>query len=114
MAKFHATALNGITYELNLEAVASNGCYVNNNGWAYLPSGIIIQWGAYTNAGVFRMNLTFPAGVFAALCSIRSNNVGPVNQEGNSRINLVDNSQLYIDGGATSNWTGVYWIVIGY
>ena len=56
MAKIHVKTPNGTTYELNLESVSSNGCYVNNNGWAYFPSGIIIQWGTYTGAGVFRMN----------------------------------------------------------
>ena len=114
MAKLYCITPSGIIYGMSMQAINTNSGYVNNNGWCYFPSGMILQWGIFTNVGIFTLNLEFPSGSFVALCSVRSNNEGPQYAEGNPRINIVSKSQLYIDGGSMYNWTGIYWMVIGY
>ena len=66
MAKLYCNTPSGIIYGMSMQAINTNSGYVNNNGWCYFPSGMILQWGIFTNVGIFTL-----------ICSVRSNNEGP-------------------------------------
>ena len=46
MAVLHVKSPNGTDYNMNLNNLASNSGGIGGQGWAPLPNGVIIQWGA--------------------------------------------------------------------
>ena len=73
MAVLHVKSPNGTSYNMNLDCIKSDSGSKAQNGYAYFPSGILIQWGlgyGGSNIGAScQFPIRFPSASMSCSCT---------------------------------------------
>lgn len=88
------------------------GASLSTNGYQYLPSGLIIQWGTHNvgaTSGTITFPITFPNSVYSLTGSPVGNGAGGAGGPA-IRVDSTSGATVFVWG--TGNWS-IRWIAIG-
>lgn len=106
------------------QITAPKGTSASANGYAFLPGGIIMQWGQFlssfgsgTTTGSVNFNISFPNGSFSITTAPLGSNSNLPSQEATAGIRQSSlgsaSSFDYIFVTGSNKYTGFTWIAIG-
>lgn len=112
-----STSISTITTNLS---TLSNGFSASllSGGYQFLPSGLIMQWGFYSNVSVFANSwytVEFPIRFTTACFTVNTTNHDPISADNHASVLISTPSISSVDvSWSTSNSHAIYWHAIGY
>ena len=123
MATLYVKTPNGTQYSMNLAYIKSDAGSKAENGWSYLPNGVIIQWGEVSTHNNYMRIITFNIS-YTSRDTYKVTAVAVPNSADGRMCCRVDDGETYADGthcsfivksasnGNVNTWLN--WMSVGY